>query len=76
MANNIEEIIDGTLGNYTGSKLEIELFRGNQPHYAKPYPIPKIHKKTQKTKVDRLIKKRCTKTYKKLKVDSSKLYHS
>ena len=45
-------MLDGILGNYTGSEHKIELLEG-----AKPFPIPKIHKETLKTEVNRLINK-------------------
>ena len=46
----------GTLGNDKGSEYKIELLEGAKPYHAKPFPIPKIHEETQKTKVNILIK--------------------
>ena len=48
---------DGTWGNYTGTEYEIELQKGAQPYHAEPFPIPKVHGKTLKTGVDRLVSK-------------------
>ena len=46
-------MFDGTLGDYTGSEYKIELLEGSKPYHAKPFPIPKIHEETLKTKVNR-----------------------
>ena len=50
-----ENIFDGTLGNYTGTKYKIELLEGAQPIHAKPFPIPKAHEETLKIEVNRLV---------------------
>ena len=39
-------MIDGTLGNYTGTEYKIELLKGAQSYHAKPFPILKIHEET------------------------------
>ena len=49
-------MFDGTLGNYTGSEFKIELLEGAKSYHTKPFPIPKVHKETFKTEVNRLIK--------------------
>ena len=51
-----EQMFDGTLGNYTGSKYKIELKENIAPYHAKPFPIPKIHEPTLKKEVERLVK--------------------
>ena len=34
-------MLDGTLGNYTGTEYKIELLEGAQLYYAKPFPVKK-----------------------------------
>ena len=46
-------MFDGTLDNCIGSEYKIELLEGAKPYHAKPFPIPKIHKETLKTEVNR-----------------------
>ena len=41
-------MIDGTLGNYTGTEYKIELLESTQPYHAKPFPIPKMHEEISK----------------------------
>ena len=48
-------LFDGTLGKWNNKKLELELREGATPYHAKAYPIPKIHEKTLKIEVDRLV---------------------
>ena len=45
-------MFDSTLGNYTGTEYIID---GAKAYHSKPFPIPKIHKETLKTEVNRLI---------------------
>ena len=46
---------------FTGTKYKTELLEGTQslegtqPFYAKPYPIPKVHKEILKSEVNRLL---------------------
>ena len=49
------EMFDGTLGNCTGSEYKIELLEGAKPYYENSFSNPKIHKKSLKTEVNRLI---------------------
>ena len=49
-------MFDGTLDKYKGSNYTIELKENAKPYYAKPFPIPKIHKLTLIKDVNRLIK--------------------
>ena len=51
-----KKMYDGTLGKYAGSDYTIELKEDAKFYYAKPFPIPKIHKITLKQEVNRLIK--------------------
>jgi len=50
-----ESMFDGTLGTYTGSNYKIELQEGVKPYHAKPFPIPRVHEKTLRKEVDRLV---------------------
>ena len=50
-----EEMFDGTLGNYMDSKYKMQLLQRAKPYHAKPFPIPKMHKETFKTEVNRLM---------------------
>ena len=38
-------MIDGTLGNFTGTENKIERLEGAQPYYIKPFPIFLKHMK-------------------------------
>ena len=38
-------MIDGTLGNHTGTEYKIEVLEEAQPYHAKPFPIPNVHEK-------------------------------
>ena len=53
-----------------------ELLEGAKPYYAKSFPIPKIHKETSKTEVNRLINIGELKREKKLQVSSSNFNNS
>ena len=48
-------MLDGTLGSYISIEYKIELQEGAKPYHAKPFPIQKIHDKTLKTEVNRLV---------------------
>ena len=39
-------MLDGTLGNYTGSEYKIDLLEGAKPYHARSFPIRKIYTKT------------------------------
>ena len=49
-----EHLFDGTLGKWTGTKVELELNEGATPYHARAFPIPKIHLATLKLEVERL----------------------
>jgi len=50
-------MLDGTLGNYSGSDYKIELKDNVKPFHTRPFPgNPKIYKETLKKEVERLIK--------------------
>ena len=50
-----EEMLDGILGNYTGSEYKNELLQRAKPYHVKPFPISKIDEETLQTEVNRLI---------------------
>ena len=56
LLRKLKRIFYVTLGNYIGSEYKIELLGGAKPYHTKPLLIPKIHKETQKTEVNGLIK--------------------
>jgi len=51
-----EHLFDGTLGLWTGDDYEIELKEGATPYHSRAYPIPKIHERTLRQEVERLVK--------------------
>ena len=48
-------MFEGILRNYTLTEYKNELLEGAQPYHIKPFPIPKVHEETLKTKVYRLV---------------------
>ena len=51
-----EHLFDGTLGTKNNKPYNIELKEGAKPYYSRPFPVPKIHERTLKVELDRLIK--------------------
>ena len=51
-----EGLFDGTLGTWTGTKVNIELNEGAIPYHARSFPMPRCHMETLKVEVDRLCK--------------------
>ena len=49
-------MFDGTIGRWKNELYEIDLKAGAQPYHARPFPIPKIHEKTLRMEVERLVK--------------------
>ena len=49
-------LFDGTIGRWKNELYEIDLKAGAQPYHARPFPIPKIHEKTLRMEVERLVK--------------------
>lgn len=47
-------LFDGTLGQWKGEDLKIELKPDAKPYHARAFPIPKIHTEVLKTEVERL----------------------
>ena len=48
-------LFDGTIGRWKNKLYEIDLKAGTQPYHARPFPIPKIHEKTLRMEVERLV---------------------
>jgi len=47
LLNKYEKLFDGTLGKWVGRPYDIELHDGVTPYHARPYPLPRVHEKTQ-----------------------------
>ena len=52
---------DGTLGTWNNKPYNIKLKEGAKPYHSQPFPVPKVHKRTLKVKLDRLVKFRVLK---------------
>ena len=50
-----ETLFDGTLGDWKVSLISLDLKEGTTPYHGRAYPIPQIHKRSMRIKVDRLI---------------------
>jgi hypothetical protein len=46
-----EDLFDGALGAFTGTPYDIKLKENVEPHHARPFPVPKIHKLTLKSEL-------------------------
>ena len=44
-----ESLFDGTLGTWTGSKVDVELNEGAEPYHARAFPLPRCHMSSQHT---------------------------
>ena len=51
-----EHLFDGTLGTWHNEPYDIELKEGAKPHHSRPFPIPKVHERTLKVELERLVK--------------------
>ena len=49
-----ESLFDGTLGTYTGSKVNLELNKDAVPYHTRAFPLPWCHMETLKVEVQRL----------------------
>ena len=56
-----ETLFDGTLGQWKGPPVNIELREGVTPFHAKPYPIPKSREKQLRMEVERLCQEKVLK---------------
>ena len=50
-----EKLFDGTLGEYPGEPMHIDIEPGATPVYRRPYPIPRVHLATFKKELDHLV---------------------
>ncbi len=50
-----ESLFDGTLGDWKGPPISLELKEGATPYHGRAYPIPQIHERAMKIEVQRLI---------------------
>jgi hypothetical protein len=55
LLRKLEELFDGTLGDWKLPPVSFELKEGAKLYHGRPYPIPKIHKATLMKEIDRLI---------------------
>ena len=55
LLKKFESLFDGTLGDWTGTEIELELQEGVKPWHGKPYPIPQVHEAALRKEVERLI---------------------
>ena len=55
LLTKFEFLFDGTLGNWTGPGVDLELIDGAKPYHGKPYPIPQIHERAMRIEVERLV---------------------
>jgi len=51
-----EALFDGTLGTWRNEPYDIELREGVKPYHSRPFPIPKVHERTLKIELERLVK--------------------
>ncbi|HEY9708671.1 MAG TPA: reverse transcriptase family protein, partial [Oculatellaceae cyanobacterium] len=50
-----EDLFDGTLGEWKGTDIDIELQPNAKPYHAAPFPVPQVYEATLKKEVDRLV---------------------
>ncbi len=50
-----EQLVDGTLGEWTLPPVSIQLKEGVNPFHGRAYPIPKVHKATLMKEIDQLV---------------------
>ena len=49
-----EDLFDGTLGDWKTEPVSFELLEGPKPYHGRPYPVPKVHKETLTSKLNKL----------------------
>jgi len=50
----IEELFNGTPGDWKTEPVSFELKKGAKPFHGRPYPVPNIHKETAIKELNRL----------------------
>jgi hypothetical protein len=50
----IEELFDGTLGDWNTKPVSFELKEGTKPYHGRPFPVPRVHKDTIVKELNRL----------------------
>ena len=56
LLSKYDHLFDGTLGTWNNKPYNIELKEGAKPYHSRPFHVPKIHERTLKVKLDRLVK--------------------
>jgi hypothetical protein len=51
-----KKMFNGTLGIHPHKKVHIDIDPNAKPVHSRPYPVPQIHLKTFKTKLDNLVR--------------------
>ena len=56
LLSKYEHLFDGTLGTWRKEPYNTELKEGAKPYHSRPFPVPKVHERTLKVELDRLVK--------------------
>ena len=56
LLSKYEHLFDGTLGTWQKESYNTELKEGAKPYHSRPFPVPKVHERTLKVELDRLVK--------------------
>ena len=56
LLSKYKHVFDGTLGTWNNEPYNIKLKEGAKPYHSRPFPVPKIHERTLKVELDRLVK--------------------
>ena len=56
LLSKYKHLFDGTLGTWQKDPYNTELKEGAKPYHSRPVPVPKVHERTLKVKLDRLVK--------------------
>ena len=55
LLKEFEPLFYGTLGDFQTNPVELELLPGSKSKHFKAFPVPKIHERTLKKEIDRLV---------------------
>ena len=50
-----EDLFDGMLGDWDTERVSLKLREGTKPNHGRPFPTPKVPKKTLKKELDSLL---------------------